>query len=158
MNVLLQYQITLLQYGIRLETYLLSCLVFPGPLQPPNGSVSHGYNVSGRDCLLLAETHSALLGTRAWLLLSYLLWIMHHPIALLSTMETCPASSLHWGCLTALVSCWGRKTRCLLILPLELTSSYLTVLAILLLMLRALPLKLLLRRALILLELLRWVA
>jgi hypothetical protein len=45
-----------------------------------------------------------------------------------------------------------------LILPLELTSSCLTVLAILLLMLRVLPLKLLLRRALILLALLRRVA
>jgi hypothetical protein len=36
--------------------------VFPGRLQPPNGLVSHGCNVSGCDCLLLAETHSALLG------------------------------------------------------------------------------------------------
>jgi hypothetical protein len=62
MNALLQYQIKLLQDGIRLETYLLSCLVFPGLYQPPNGSVSHGCNVSGRDFLLLAETHSALLG------------------------------------------------------------------------------------------------
>jgi hypothetical protein len=47
--------------------------------------------------------------------------------------------------------------RCLLILPLELTSSCLTVLAVLL-MVRVLPLELLLRRAPILLELLRWVA
>jgi hypothetical protein len=47
---------------------------------------------------------------------------------------------------------------CLLILPLKLTSSCLTVLAILLLMMRVLPLKLLLRQALILLELLTWVA
>jgi hypothetical protein len=62
MNVLLQYQITLLQYEIRWETYLLSCLVFSGLLQPPNGSVSQGCNVSGRDCLILAETHSTLLG------------------------------------------------------------------------------------------------
>jgi hypothetical protein len=43
-------------------------------------------------------------------------------------------------------------------LPLELTSSCLTVLAILPLMMGILPLKLLLRRALILLELQRWVA
>jgi hypothetical protein len=34
-------------------------------------------------------------GTAAWLLLSYLLWTMHHPMALLSTMETSSASSLH---------------------------------------------------------------
>jgi hypothetical protein len=49
----------------------------------------------------------------------------------------------------------GGEARCLLILPLELTSSWLVVLAILLLVLRVLPLKLLLRRPLILLELLR---
>jgi hypothetical protein len=49
--------------------------------------------------------------------------------------------------------------RCLLILPLKLTSSWLIVLAVLLLVLRVLPLKLLLLRwALVLLELLRWVA
>jgi hypothetical protein len=76
-------------------------------------------------------------------------------MALLSTMETCSASALHWGCLTALIGCWGGEARCLLILPLELTFSCLTVLTILLLMLGVLPLKLLLRRALILLELLR---
>jgi hypothetical protein len=64
-------------------------------------------------------------------------------MALLSTMETCSVSTLIWCCLTALVGCWAGKTRCLLIL-LELTSSWLIVLAILLLMLRVLPLKLLL--------------
>jgi hypothetical protein len=79
-------------------------------------------------------------------------------MALLSTMETCSASALHWGCLTALVGCWGGKARCLMILPLELTSSCLTVLTILLLMLGVLPLKLLLRQALIVLELLGRVA
>jgi hypothetical protein len=70
-------------------------------------------------------------------------------------METCSASALHWGCLTTLVGCWGEEARCLLILPLELTSSCLTVLTILLLMLGVLPLKLLLRWALFLLELRR---
>jgi hypothetical protein len=88
-------------------------------------------------------------------------------MALLCTMETSSASSLHWACLTALVGCWGRKTRCRIILPLKLTSSWLTVLAVLLLLLRVLPLELLLRRTLglllislrvILLELLRWIA
>jgi hypothetical protein len=83
-------------------------------------------------------------------------------MALLSTMEASFASSLHWGCLTALAGCWGRKTRYLIILPLELTSSLLVVLAVL----RVLPLELLLRRTLglllislrvILLELLRWI-
>jgi hypothetical protein len=34
MNVLPQYQITLLQYGSRLETYLLSCRGLPELLQP----------------------------------------------------------------------------------------------------------------------------
>jgi hypothetical protein len=79
-------------------------------------------------------------------------------MTMLSTMEACSASALQWGCLTALVGCWGGEARCLLVLPLELTSSCLAVLAILLLTLGVLPLKLLLRRALILLELLRQVA
>jgi hypothetical protein len=35
---------------------------FPELLQPPNGSVSHGYSVAESGCLLQAETHSALLG------------------------------------------------------------------------------------------------
>jgi hypothetical protein len=34
----------------------------PGLLQPPSGSVSHGYSVAESGCLLQAETHSALLG------------------------------------------------------------------------------------------------
>jgi hypothetical protein len=80
-------------------------------------------------------------------------------MTLLSTVETCSAFALSWCCLTVLLGCWGRKTRCLLILPLELTSSRLIVLAILLLVLRVLPLELLLLRwALVLSELLRWVA
>jgi hypothetical protein len=35
--------------------------------------------------------------------LSHFLRTMHHPMALLSTMEASSASSLHWGFLTALV-------------------------------------------------------
>ena len=62
MNELLQYQITLLQYGSRLGTYLLSCRGSPELLQPPSGSVSHGYSAAESGCLLQAETHSALLG------------------------------------------------------------------------------------------------
>jgi hypothetical protein len=62
MNVLLQYQITLLQYGSRLETYLLSCRGSLELLQPPSGLVSHGCSVAESGCLLQAETHSALLG------------------------------------------------------------------------------------------------
>jgi hypothetical protein len=62
MNVLLQYQITLLQYGSRLETYLLPCRGFPELLQLPSGSVSHGYSVAGSGCLLQAGAHFALLG------------------------------------------------------------------------------------------------
>jgi hypothetical protein len=81
---------------------------------------------------------------------------------LLSTVETCSVSNLSWCCLTVLLVCWGRKTRCLLILPLKLTSSWLIILAILMLMLmlRILPLKLLLllRWTLVLLELLRLIA
>jgi hypothetical protein len=62
MNAFLQYQITLLQYGSRLETYLLSCRGSPELLQPPSGSVSHGYSAAESGCLLQAETHFALLG------------------------------------------------------------------------------------------------
>jgi hypothetical protein len=60
--MLLQYQITPLQYESRLKTYLLSCRGFPELLQPPSDSVSHGYSVAKSGCLLQAETHSALLG------------------------------------------------------------------------------------------------
>jgi hypothetical protein len=61
--------------------------------------------------------------------------------------------------LTVLLGGWGRKTRCLLILPLELASSWLIVLTILMLVLRILPLELLmLRWVLVLPELLRWIA
>jgi hypothetical protein len=62
MNALLQYQITLLQYGSQLGTYLLSCRGSPELLQPPSGSVSHGCSVAESGCLLQDETHSALLG------------------------------------------------------------------------------------------------
>jgi hypothetical protein len=59
---LLQYQITLLQYGSRLGTYLLSCRGSPELLQPPSGSAFHDCNVAESGCLLQAETHSASLG------------------------------------------------------------------------------------------------
>jgi hypothetical protein len=62
MNVLLQYQITLLKGEIRLRMYLLSCLVFPGLLRPPDGLASHGCSASKHDCLLPAEVHYGLLG------------------------------------------------------------------------------------------------
>jgi hypothetical protein len=80
-------------------------------------------------------------------------------VALLSTVETCSVSNLSWCCLTVLLGCWGRKTRCLLILPLKLTSG-LIVLTVLVLMLRILPLELLmlLRWTLVLPELLRLIA
>jgi hypothetical protein len=89
------------------------------------------------------------------LLLSHLLQTMHRPMALLSTMEASSASSLHRGCLTALVGCWGSKMRCLIILPLELTSSWLTILAVLLL--RRTLVLLLISLRVTLLELLRWI-
>jgi hypothetical protein len=88
-------------------------------------------------------------------------------MALLPIVEASSASSLHYGCLTALVGCWGWKMGCLIILPLELTSFWLTVLMIILMMLRGLPLELLLRQTLVLLlisvrvtllELLKWIA
>ena len=61
MNVLLQYQITLLQDGSRLGTYLLSCRGSPELLQPPSDSVFHDCNATESGCLLEAETHFALL-------------------------------------------------------------------------------------------------
>jgi hypothetical protein len=62
MNALLQYQITLLQYGSRLEKYLLSCRGSPELLQPPSGSISHSYSVAESGCLLEVEAHYTLLG------------------------------------------------------------------------------------------------
>jgi hypothetical protein len=72
------------------------------------------------------------------------------------------------GCLAILVGCWYRKTSCLVVLTLELISSrlgVLTVLLLLLLLLRKLPLVLVLVLMLMLLlvletllELLGWVA
>jgi hypothetical protein len=104
-------------------------------------------------------------GIGSWLLLSYFLWAMIHPVALFTTVETCTTSSLRWRCLIALVGCWGRKTGCLVALTLVLISSFLVVLMVLLL-LSKLPLVLLLlvltlRLVLVLvtlLEWLRWVA
>jgi hypothetical protein len=92
---LLQYQITLLQYGSRLGTYLLSCRGFPELLQPPSDSVSHGYSTAESGCLLQAKTHSALLGHWGLTAAGCLLQTLHHPMALLSTMETCSASTLN---------------------------------------------------------------
>jgi hypothetical protein len=62
-------------------------------------------------------------GIGALLLLGCLLRTLHHPVALLSTVETCSVSNLSWCCLTVLLGCWGRKMKYLLILPLQLTSS-----------------------------------
>jgi hypothetical protein len=59
---LLQYQITPLQYGSRLGTYLLSCRGSPELLQPPSGSVFHDYSAAESGCLIQGEAHSALLG------------------------------------------------------------------------------------------------
>jgi hypothetical protein len=56
-------------------------------------------------------------------------------------VEASSASSLCWGCLVVLIRCWGRKARCLVVLPLILVTSLLAVLKILLLV-RALTLML----------------
>jgi hypothetical protein len=99
-------------------------------------------------------------------MLSYLLWAMRHLVALFPIVETSSASSLRWGYLVALIGCWGRKARCLVVLSLIQVSSRLVILAVLLL-LRELPLKLLLMLTLMLvvvslrvtlLELVRWIA
>ena len=91
------------------------------------------------------------------LLLRHLLRALHRPVALFSTVETSSASSLCWGCLVALICCWDRKARCLVVLLLILITSLLAVLTILLLLLRVLPLKLLLMRTLILILISLWV-
>jgi hypothetical protein len=91
------------------------------------------------------------------LLLRHLLWTMHCPVALFSTVETSSASSsLCWDCLAVLIRCWGRKARCLVVLPLILVTSLLTVLTILLL-LWVLALRLLLVRTLTLMLISLWV-
>jgi hypothetical protein len=87
-------------------------------------------------------------------------------MALFPTVETSLASSLCWGYMIALIGCWGRKARCLVVLSLVLIFSRLVVLAVLLLLLRVLPLKRLLMQKLLLvlvslrvtlLELLGWI-
>jgi hypothetical protein len=74
-------------------------------------------------------------------------------VILFSTVEACTTSYLCWGCLAILVSCWGRKTSCLVVLALVLISSRLGVLTVLLL-LRKLPLVLVLTLMLVLVTLL----
>jgi hypothetical protein len=152
MNVLFQYQITVLQDGIRLETYLLSCLVFPGLLRPPNGSVSHGCRASERGCLIQAEAHSSSLGH----------WGL--TIAKLHSLDNASPKglALHNGSILYLLLALGLLDCSGWLLwqedeVLAHSASWVSVLAVLLLMLRVLPLELLLRWALILLELLRWI-
>jgi hypothetical protein len=65
------------------------------------------------------------------------------PVVLFPTIEACAASYLCWSCLVVLVSCWGRKASCLVVLTLVLISSLLVALTVLLLLLRKLPLVLL---------------
>ena len=74
-------------------------------------------------------------------------------VTLFPTMETSVVSSLRWRCLVALIGCWGRMARCLVVLSLVLISSLLVVLALLLLLLRGLPLILLLVLTLMLVSL-----
>jgi hypothetical protein len=72
-------------------------------------------------------------------------------VILFSTGEACTTSYLCWGCLAILVSCWGRKTSCLVVLTLVLISTRLSVLSVLLLLLlRKLPLVLVLMLTLML--------
>jgi hypothetical protein len=105
-------------------------------------------------------------GIGSWLLLSCFLWAMIRPMTLFPTVETHTTSSLRWRCMVDLVSCWGKKTSCLVALMLVLISSLLVVLTVLLLLLRKLPLVLLLLVLTLMLvlvlvtflELLRWVA
>jgi hypothetical protein len=140
--------------------------VFLGLLRPLDGLASHGCSASEHDCLLLAKVHSALLG-RWWPAAA-------EPSSSDNASPNGPA--LHNGSILGLLlalgllDCpdWllGQEDEGLVILPLELTSSWLAALAVLMLMLMVLPLELLLRRVLglllislrvTLLELLRWI-
>jgi hypothetical protein len=72
-------------------------------------------------------------------------------VVLFSTVEACTTTYLRWGCLAILVGCWGKKTSCLVVLTLELISSRLGVLTVLLLLLlKKLPLVLVLVLTLVL--------
>jgi hypothetical protein len=93
---------------------------------------------------------------------------MRRGVALFPIVETSSASSLNWGYLVALIGSWGTKARCLVVLSPILVSSRLVILAVLLLLLRELPLKWLLMLTLMLelvlvswrmtlLELLGWI-
>jgi hypothetical protein len=79
-------------------------------------------------------------GIDCWRLLGCFLGIVLRPVILFSTVEASTTSYLCWGCLAILVGCWGRKVSCLAVLTLELISSRLSVLTVLLLLLRKLPL------------------
>jgi hypothetical protein len=88
-------------------------------------------------------------------LLGCFLGTVLRPVILFSTVEACTTSYLSWGCLAILVGCWGKKMSCLVVLTLVLISSRLSVLTVLLLLLRKLPLVLVLTLMLVnLLELL----
>jgi hypothetical protein len=63
-------------------------------------------------------------------------------------------SYLRWSYLAILVGYWGRKASCLVVLTLVLISSRLSVLTVLLLLLRKLPLVLVLMLTLMLVTLL----
>jgi hypothetical protein len=163
-NALLQYQITHLQNGTRLRTYLVPLL---GLLDCVDLQVIHLSVLGTRLPMVVASLLQCILPSRgigSWLLLSCFLWTMICPMALFSRVETCTTSSLCWSCLAILVGCWGRKARCLVALTLILISSLLVVLTVLLLLLRKMPLVLLLLVLALmlvlvtLLELLRWVA
>jgi hypothetical protein len=75
-------------------------------------------------------------------------------VVLFSTVEACATSYLLWSCLAILVGCWGRKAGCLVVPMLVLISSRLSVLTVLLLLLRKLPLVLVLMLTLMLVTLL----
>jgi hypothetical protein len=79
-----------------------------------------------------------------WWLLSCFLGTVLHPVVLFSTVEACTTSYLCWGYLAILVGCWGRKVSYLVVLMLVLISSRLSILTVMLLLVRKLPLVLVL--------------
>jgi hypothetical protein len=123
MNVLLHYQITLLQYGSRLGTYQLSCRGFPELLQPPSGPVSHDCNMAESGYLLLAKAHFALLGH--WGLTAA--GMPSSDIASSNDLAPHSGNMLCFQPELVLLGCsadsLGQEDEVLLILPLKLASS-----------------------------------
>jgi hypothetical protein len=105
--------------------------------------------VASRGCLLPAVVHSVLLGHWEPTAVEPSSSGTTSPSGLVLHSGSILFLLLALGCLIVVISCWGRKARCLIALPQVLISSRLVVLTVLLLLI--LPLSLLLVLMLVLL-------